>query len=70
MQKSILDFGIKGHTEKVTNQLPEKCCEVFKESRHKGLSNKEIAEKYKNLVKVWKSISQKHICFPQLNYYF
>lgn len=56
-EKSILEFGIKDRIEKVTNQLPEKCCEVFKESRHNGLSNKEIADKYKISVKA----VEKHI---------
>lgn len=56
-EKSILEFGIKDRIEKVTNLLPQKCCEVFKESRHNGLSNKEIAEKYKISVKA----VEKHI---------
>lgn len=39
------------------NQLPPKCCEMFKESRHNGLSNKEIADKYNISVKA----VEKHI---------
>jgi RNA polymerase sigma-70 factor (ECF subfamily) len=56
-EKSILEFEIKDRIEKVTNHLPEKCREVFKESRHNGLSNKEIAEKHDISVKA----VEKHI---------
>ena len=45
-EKSILEFDVKDRIAKVVNQLPEKCCEVFKESRFNGYTNKEIAVKY------------------------
>lgn len=44
-EKRIFEFGIKDRIEKVVNNLPEKCCEVFKLSRYEGFTNKEIAEK-------------------------
>ncbi len=56
-EKSIFEFGIKDRIEKVVNNLPEKCCEVFKESRYHGSTNKEIAEKYDISVKA----VEKHI---------
>ena len=56
-EKSILEFGIKDRIEKVINRLPEKCCEIFKESRINGLSNKEIATKLNITVKA----VEKHI---------
>jgi len=56
-EKSILEFGIKDRIEKVINRLPDKCREVFKESRWHGLSNKEIANKLNVSVKA----VEKHI---------
>jgi len=56
-EKSILEFGIKDRFEKVINRLPEKCSEVFKESRINGLSNQEIAIKLNITVKT----VEKHI---------
>ena len=58
-EKSIVEFGIKDRIEKVINQLPDKCSEVFKESRWYGLTNKEIAVKLNVSVKsVEKHISK------------
>jgi RNA polymerase sigma-70 factor (ECF subfamily) len=45
-EKSILEFGIKDRLSKLIDRLPEKCAEVFMESRFNGLTNKEISEKY------------------------
>ncbi|HKI90086.1 MAG TPA: RNA polymerase sigma-70 factor, partial [Draconibacterium sp.] len=45
-EKSILEFATKDRIEKVIQQMPDKCCEVFKKSRFEGLSNKEIAETF------------------------
>ena len=45
-EKSILEFEVKERIQKVLEQLPPKCSEVFNESRFKGLSNKDIADKY------------------------
>lgn len=45
-EKSILEFGIKDRLSKLIERLPEKCAEVFIESRFNALTNKEIAEKY------------------------
>ncbi len=42
-EKSILEFAINDRISKVIERLPEKCSEVFKDSRFKGHSNKEIA---------------------------
>lgn len=44
-EKSILEFDVKDRIRNTYKKLPEKCCAVFMESRLKGLSNKEIAEK-------------------------
>lgn len=43
-EKSILEFATKDRIEKVIQQMPGKCNEVFKKSRFEGFSNKEIAE--------------------------
>lgn len=56
-EKSILEFDIEDRIENVIGHLPEKCAEVFKESRFEGLSNKEIAEKHNITVKA----VEKHI---------
>ncbi len=56
-EKSVLEFDVKDRIEKVIGLLPEKCCDVFKESRFEGSSNKEIAEKYNISVKA----VEKHI---------
>jgi RNA polymerase sigma-70 factor (ECF subfamily) len=65
-EKSILEFGIKDRIEKVIGELPEKCSAVFKDSRFKGLANKEIAEKYSISVKaVEKQISKAIKLFKQ-----
>lgn len=56
-EKSIFQFGIKDRIEKVVNNLPEKCREVFKDSRYDGFTNKEIAEKHGISVKA----VEKHI---------
>lgn len=45
-EKSILEFDVKDRIEKVVDEMPQKCCEIFKESRYKGFSNKEIAAKF------------------------
>jgi RNA polymerase sigma-70 factor, ECF subfamily len=45
-EKSILEFEINERIQKVLEQLPPKCSQVFGESRFNGLSNKEIAVKY------------------------
>jgi RNA polymerase sigma-70 factor, ECF subfamily len=45
-EKSILEFEVKERIQKVVEQLPPKCSQVFNESRFNGLSNKDIAEKY------------------------
>lgn len=45
-EKSILEFEVKERIQKVVDQLPPKCSEVFNDSRFNGLSNKDIAEKY------------------------
>lgn len=42
-EKSILEFDIKDRIDEVINRLPDKCREVFIESRLRGLSNKEVA---------------------------
>lgn len=42
-EKSIIEFDIKDRISNIINHLPDKCREVFEESRFKGLSNKEIA---------------------------
>ncbi len=58
-ENSILEFDVKDRIEKVVGKLPEKCSEVFRESRFEGLSNKEIAKKYGISVKaVEKQISK------------
>lgn len=58
-EKSILEFDVKERIQKVVEQLPPKCSEVFNESRFNGLSNKEIAEKYSiSLKAVEKHISK------------
>ena len=58
-EKSILEFGIKDRLSKLIDRLPEKCAEVFIESRFNGLSNKEIAQKNNISVKaVEKQISK------------
>jgi RNA polymerase sigma-70 factor (ECF subfamily) len=45
-EKSIFEFDVKDRIGKVMKHLPEKCAEVFNESRFNGLSNKEIAMKF------------------------
>ncbi len=50
-EQSILEFDIKDRIEKVVDEMPQKCCEIFKESRYKGISNKEIAAKFNISVK-------------------
>jgi len=45
-EQSILEFDVKDRIKKVVDEMPEKCCEIFKESRYKGISNKEIAAKF------------------------
>ena len=58
-EKSILEFDVKDRIKKVLEQLPQRCGQVFNESRVNGLSNKEIAEKYNITVKgVEKHISK------------
>jgi RNA polymerase sigma-70 factor, ECF subfamily len=58
-EKSILEFEVKERIQKVLEQLPPKCCQVFNESRFNGLSNKDIAEKYNiSLKAVEKHISK------------
>lgn len=58
-EKSILEFDVKDRIENVMLHLPEKCAEVFSESRFNGLSNKEIADKFNISVKaVEKQISK------------
>jgi RNA polymerase sigma-70 factor (ECF subfamily) len=58
-EKSILEFEVKERIQKVVEQLPPKCSEVFNESRFNGLSNKDIAEKYSiSLKAVEKHISK------------
>ena len=56
-EKSILEFATKDRIEKVIQQMPDKCCEVFKKSRFEGFSNKEIAEIFNISVKA----VEKHI---------
>jgi RNA polymerase sigma-70 factor (ECF subfamily) len=56
-EKSILEFDIKDRIRKTIDRLPERCSEVFKDSRYGCLSNKEIAEKYDISVKA----VEKHI---------
>jgi len=56
-EKSILEFDIRDRIEKTYQRLPEKCSEVFTESRINGLSNKEIADKLSISVKA----VEKHI---------
>lgn len=56
-EKSIFEFDIKDRIGKVMQQLPEKCAEVFTESRFNGLTNKEIAKKFNISVKA----VEKHI---------
>lgn len=56
-EKSILEFATKDRIEKVIQQMPDKCCEVFKKSRFEGFSNKEIAETFNISVKA----VEKHI---------
>ena len=56
-EKSILEFAIQDRIAKVINQLPEKCSDIFKESRFKGYSNKEIAQKHNISIKA----VEKHI---------
>ena len=50
-EKSILEFDIRDRIHNTYKRLPEKCREVFMESRINGLSNKEIASKYQISVK-------------------
>jgi len=58
-EKSILEFEVEERIQKVVKQLPPKCSQVFKDSRFKGLSNKDIAEKYSiSLKAVEKHISK------------
>jgi RNA polymerase sigma-70 factor, ECF subfamily len=58
-EKSILEFEVKERIQKVVEQLPPKCSQVFSESRFNGLSNKEIAGKYDiSLKAVEKQISK------------
>ena len=65
-EKSILEFGIKDRIEKVVKCLPEKCCEIFKESRYNNLTNKEIAQKYGISIKsVEKHISKALLLFRE-----
>mgnify|MGYP006301647395 CR=1 FL=1 len=45
-EESILEFDVKERIEGVIQRLPGKCRQVFEESRFRGLSNKEISEKY------------------------
>lgn len=45
-EKSILEFAVKDRIEKVIEQMPDKCREVFKRSRFEGFSNKEIADSF------------------------
>lgn len=45
-EKSILEFDIRDRIQNTIEKLPTRCKEVFSESRFKGLTNKEIAEKY------------------------
>ncbi len=45
-EKSIFEFDVKDRIENVMRNLPEKCEEVFRESRFNGLSNKDIAAKF------------------------
>ncbi len=56
-EKSIFEFDIRDRIGKVIGQLPEKCAEVFMESRMNGLSNKDVAEKFNISVKA----VEKHI---------
>ena len=56
-EKSILEFDIKDRIENTLKRLPEKCRNVFVESRFNGLSNKAIAEKFAISVKA----VEKHI---------
>ena len=56
-EKSILEFDIEDRVKNVIGHLPEKCAEVFRESRFDGLSNKEIAAKHNITVKA----VEKHI---------
>lgn len=56
-EKSILEFAVKDRIERVINQMPSRCCEVFKKSRLEGFSNKEIAEAFNISVKA----VEKHI---------
>jgi RNA polymerase sigma-70 factor (ECF subfamily) len=58
-EKSILEFDVKDRIEKVFGQLPQRCGQVFGDSRFAGLSNKEIADKYNiSLKAVEKHISK------------
>ncbi|MCG6187600.1 RNA polymerase sigma-70 factor [Maribellus maritimus] len=56
-EKSILEFATKDRIEKVIDQLPEKCRQVFEKSRREGLTNKEIADVFNISVKA----VEKHI---------
>ena len=56
-EKSILEFDIEDRVKNAIGHLPEKCAEVFRESRFDGLSNKEIAAKHNITVKA----VEKHI---------
>ncbi len=56
-EKSIFEFDVKDRIGKVITQLPEKCAEVFMESRFNGLSNKDIADKFDISIKA----VEKHI---------
>ena len=56
-EKSILEFDIRDRLKKAMEKLPPKCAEVFHESRHNGLSNKEVAERLDVSVKA----VEKHI---------
>jgi len=56
-EKSIFEFDVRDRIGKVIAQLPEKCAEVFSESRFNGLSNKDIAEKFNLSIKT----VEKHI---------
>ncbi len=44
-ESSILEFDVKDRIQKMIQDLPEKCRDVFTASRFSGLTNNEIAEK-------------------------